>query len=270
AAAPVCSSVMARPAARASSAATSRCMQTRSIRSGLLSASGSTTDQLYVVLAPRESIERLTSGSHHRAGRTESLSDGVGCSRDEDGLQTATAGRGRGSRWSLRFTVFVALRDLRSAGGRFALMGAVVTLMTLLVVLLSGLTAGLARGSTSAITGLPADHLAFAEPATGQDVSFTESTVTESQWRQWSTVPGVSAADPLGIATTKAASGERTAALAAFGIRSGSGLAPESGKISPGHVVLSTGAADDLNTREGGHVELAGQRLKVAAVSGDA
>src|SRR5699024_4602321 len=81
---------------------------------------------------------------------------------------------------------------------------------------------------------------------------------------------GVSAADPLGIATTKAASGERTAALAAFGIRSGSGLAPESGKISPGHVALSTGAADDLNTREGGHVELAGQRLKVAAVSGDA
>ena len=36
--------------------------------------------------------------------------------------------------------MFVAIRDLRFAKGRFALMGAVVTLITLLVVLLSGLT----------------------------------------------------------------------------------------------------------------------------------
>ena len=57
--------------------------------------------------------------------------------------------------------MFVAIRDLRFAKGRFALMGAVVTLITLLVVLLSGLTAGLGRGNTSAITDLPADHLVF-------------------------------------------------------------------------------------------------------------
>ena len=58
--------------------------------------------------------------------------------------------------------MFVAIRDLRFATGRFALMGAVVTLLTLLVVLLSGLTAGLGRGNTSAITDLPADQLVFA------------------------------------------------------------------------------------------------------------
>ena len=57
------------------------------------------------------------------------------------------------------FGVFVAIRDLRFAKGRFALMGAVVTLITLLVGLLSGLTAGLGRGNTSAITDLPAESL---------------------------------------------------------------------------------------------------------------
>src|SRR5699024_4284054 len=41
-------------------------------------------------------------------------------------------------------TVFVAFRDIRFAKGRFALMGSVIALITLLIVLLSGLTAGLA------------------------------------------------------------------------------------------------------------------------------
>ncbi|MFE2145280.1 ABC transporter permease, partial [Streptomyces sp. NPDC059456] len=61
--------------------------------------------------------------------------------------------------------MFVAWRDLRFAKGRFALMGSVVLLITLLVGLLSGLTAGLARENISAVTGLPAGHLAFAAPA---------------------------------------------------------------------------------------------------------
>src|SRR5699024_1665906 len=55
-------------------------------------------------------------------------------------------------------TVFVAFRDIRFAKGRFALMGSVIALLTLLIVLLSGLTAGLADQSTSAIRNLPADH----------------------------------------------------------------------------------------------------------------
>lgn len=47
-------------------------------------------------------------------------------------------------------------------------MGSVVVLITLLVGLLSGLTAGLARENISAVTGLDADHLAFAAPPTGR------------------------------------------------------------------------------------------------------
>lgn len=149
-------------------------------------------------------------------------------------------------------------------------MGTVIVLITLLVGLLSGLTAGLARENTSAITGLPADRLAFAAPPAGRSVSFTESTVTERQWRRWAERPGVTRAEPLGIRTVNGAAGDRTAALSAFGTESGSGLAPESGRLGPGRVVLSESAAEELGTGVGGTVRLGPLEATVAAVAGDA
>ncbi|MBB5907343.1 putative ABC transport system permease protein [Actinoalloteichus hymeniacidonis] len=167
--------------------------------------------------------------------------------------------------------VFVAWRDLRFAKGRFALMGTVVVLMTLLVGLLSGLTAGLGRASTSAITGLPADHLAFAAPQEGGSPSFTESTVDVEQWQRWAEMPGVTSADPLGIATTKATTdGGATSAVAAFGVQPGSALAPEARHIDEGRVVLSTEAAEELSAQVGEAVTLAGTTMRVAAISGEA
>ena len=164
--------------------------------------------------------------------------------------------------------MFVAWRDLRFAKGRFALMGTVVTLMTLLVVLLSGLTAGLGRGSTSAISDLPADHLVFSAPADGQKLSFTESTVSREQWLRWQDIPGVSAAAPLGIATARVDAGERSAALSVFGVPPGSGLAPAT--PATGRAVLSRGAADALHARPGQTVSVGTHRLTVDAVAGDA
>ncbi|WP_370938576.1 ABC transporter permease [Amycolatopsis sp. cg13] len=155
--------------------------------------------------------------------------------------------------------MFVAWRDLRFAKGRFALMGTVVVLMTLLVGLLSGLTAGLAAQSTSAITGLKADHLVFAEPGSGS-LSFGQSTVTREQAGQYARVPGVTSAEPIAISTASAAVGERTATLAAFGVQN----------QSPGTVVLSTGAADALKAHEGDQLTLQGQKVTVAAINGDA
>jgi len=165
--------------------------------------------------------------------------------------------------------VFVAWRDLKFAKGRFALMGTVIVLITLLVGLLSGLTAGLGRQNTSAITDLPADRIAFRAPGGGGDLSYADSTVTERQWRQWSEAPGVEAAEPLGITTTKATAGDRSAGVSAFGVRPGSRLAPADG-IDDGAAVLSTTAADDLGVWRGDSFALAGQRLRVAAVRGDA
>ncbi|MEU3503140.1 ABC transporter permease [Streptomyces hundungensis] len=162
--------------------------------------------------------------------------------------------------------MFVAWRDLRFAKGRFALMGAVVVLITLLVGLLSGLTAGLARDNTSAVSALPADRLAFAAPPSGQSVSFTNSVVPSATWRQWQRAPGVHEAQPLGVSTLNATAGARTAAVSAFAVPHGSHLAPAT--VRTGSVVLSRGAAEDLDAKAGDTVTLGGRPLSVLAVAG--
>ncbi|MFD4247435.1 ABC transporter permease [Streptomyces sp. NPDC058525] len=167
--------------------------------------------------------------------------------------------------------MFVAWRDLRFAKGRFALMGSVVLLITLLVGLLSGLTAGLARENISAVTGLPATHLAFAAPAGDQKVSFTNSQVPEKAWRAWRERPGVRAAEPLGIRTTNAASGERTAAVSVFGVEPAGGLAPRGAGLTQGQVVLTEKAAKELGgLTAGAKLKIGPLELAVAAVSGTA
>ncbi|QKV80977.1 ABC transporter permease [Amycolatopsis sp. Hca4] len=166
--------------------------------------------------------------------------------------------------------MFVAWRDLKFAKGRFALMGTVIVLITLLVGLLSGLTAGLGWQNVSAIAGLAADKIAFAAPSGGQSLSYANSAVTRAQWQRWSATPGITSAEPLGITTTKADAGDRSTGVSAFGVLPGSSLAPGSGRLTEHSVVLSETAAADLGTRPGGSITLAGRRLTVAAVSGDA
>jgi putative ABC transport system permease protein len=166
--------------------------------------------------------------------------------------------------------VYVAWRDLKFARGRFALMGAVIVLITLLVGLLSGLTAGLGQQNVSAITGLPADRIAFAAPGAGQKLSYANSTVTAAQWRQWAVTPGVTSAEPLGISTTRATTDTTTTAVSVFGVQPGSALAPAGNHIDDRSVVLSHTAADDLGLHVGDTLTLASHPLTVAAIQGDA
>ncbi|MFD7101531.1 ABC transporter permease [Streptomyces celluloflavus] len=165
--------------------------------------------------------------------------------------------------------MYVAWRDLKFAKGRFALMGTVIVLITLLVGLLSGLTAGLGQQNISAITSLPADKIAFGAPGQGEKLSYSNSTVTEKQWQQWAKTPGVSTAEPLGITTTKATAGSKSTGVSAFGVRRGSALAPESSRLDDHAAVLSTTAAADLGVAAGDTFSLAGQKVTVAAVRGD-
>ncbi|MFD3330234.1 ABC transporter permease [Streptomyces sp. NPDC058701] len=167
--------------------------------------------------------------------------------------------------------MFVAWRDLRFAKGRFALMGSVVLLITLLVGLLSGLTSGLARENVSAVTGLPASHLSFAAPPGGQKVSFTNSQIPEKAWLAWRARPGVKSAEPVGIRTTNAVSGERTAAVSVFGVEPGGPLAPRGSGLAQGRVVLTQKAAKELGgLTAGGRLRIGQLELTVAAVSGTA
>ncbi|MGW1162637.1 ABC transporter permease [Streptomyces sp. NPDC002513] len=162
--------------------------------------------------------------------------------------------------------MFVAWRDLRFAKGRFALMGAVVVLITLLVELLSGLTAGLARENTSAVLGLPADHLAFAAPPDGRPVSFTDSSLPPSAWHTWAKQPGVRSAQPVAIHTLDASAGNQTAAVTVFAVAPDAGIAPPG--VGPGQVVLSEKAAADLGVRRGDRVRIGGAQQRVAEVAG--
>ncbi|MCX7521242.1 ABC transporter permease [Microbacterium sp. STN6] len=169
--------------------------------------------------------------------------------------------------------MFVALRDLRHARGRFILIGSVVALITLLVGFLGGLTQGLANANISSLTSLSLDRFVFEQPGDGQQLSFSDSTVTREQASTWSTARGVDAAEPIGIATAKAtATGGSQTTAALFGVRhSLEGMAGDQTlPAGPGQVVLSQPAADKLDATTGARVHIAGASYRVAAVDGSA
>src|SRR5690242_10383428 len=76
--------------------------------------------------------------------------------------------------------MFLGLRELAFASGRFTLMGVVVALISLLMVLLSGLSTGLVNDGVSGLMRLPVTSFAFDE-GTELDSAFSRSTVTAEQ-----------------------------------------------------------------------------------------
>lgn len=186
--------------------------------------------------------------------------------------------------------MFLALRDIRFAKGRFALMGAVVALISLLLVLLSGLTAGLGNQSTSAITklgssaGTPTDQLVFGAPGKNQPtISFTESQVSQQQLDSWRKSDDVASAVPLGISQGRlqaAGASQGTANVAIFGVGDGNsndggskdvgveaGLSPLA--IPAGGAVLGESIAEDLGLSVGESISLSGSELKISGIVPD-
>lgn len=163
--------------------------------------------------------------------------------------------------------MFVALRDLRFARGRFILIGSVVALITVLVGFLSGLTGGLATQNISAVLALPADRVIFSAPA-AQDssVSFSDSAITQQQANAWATTTGVSAVQPVGISQTRGEAGDTRAAIAVFGVQPGfSATAPSSN----GSLSVSAPAAEALMVTSGDEVTIAGTTYTVTTIVGD-
>ncbi len=176
--------------------------------------------------------------------------------------------------------MFLAIRDIRFAKGRFALMGGVVALISLLLVLLSGLTAGLGNQSTSAIAslgtgnGAPVNQVAFGAPgANDPKVSFTESQVTRAQVDSWARQPGVASAVPLGISQTRfqgAGDTKGTTNVAVFGVGEGgpaAGITPS--KVTDSTVAIGKSVAAELSLAVGDAVTVGGSTLKISAVVPD-
>lgn len=139
--------------------------------------------------------------------------------------------------------MFLALRELRFARGRFTLMGAVIALIAVLVVLLSGLSSGLVNDGVSGLKAMPATAFAF-DKGTITDNAFSRSLVDAKQLDTWKTAPGVASAEPMGVSIVNGTTDSgKQVDLTLFGIEPGGFLAPAvasgSGLGSPDGIVVS-------------------------------
>ncbi|MFF2814882.1 FtsX-like permease family protein [Kitasatospora cineracea] len=149
-------------------------------------------------------------------------------------------------------------------------MGAVVTLITTLVVFLYGLTGGLASAASSTIAELPADGVVFGAPAGAQaEVSFASSTVSPAQ-RDAVAAAGAGAVHPLGVAMSRLTAGGGAASVSVLGtdpellpplVR---GTAPADGQLAVG-----TGLAAEYHLSPGSRVSVGAQELTVSAVTAE-
>jgi putative ABC transport system permease protein len=145
--------------------------------------------------------------------------------------------------------VFLALREIAFARTRFGLMGAVVALIAVLMVLLSGLSSGLVTDGVSGLQRSPVDAVAFAE-GTRTDSAFTRSEVTTAQRDAWAAQDDVAAAELLGTSIVNARNDDGTPVdLTLFGVEPDGFVAPEAAQgralAGDGEVVLSATARDD-------------------------
>lgn len=122
--------------------------------------------------------------------------------------------------------MFLALRELRFARGRFGLMGSVIALVAVLMVMLSGLSSGLVNDGVSGLKAMPVTAFAFDE-GTRTDNAFSRSVIDEKQVAEWRAQPRVANAEPVGASITNATTEDgHQVDLSLFGIEPDSFLAP--------------------------------------------
>ena len=122
--------------------------------------------------------------------------------------------------------MFLALRELRFARGRFTLMGIVIALISVLVVLLSGLSSGLVNDGVSGLKSMPVTTFAF-DAGTMTDNAFSRSLVDGAQLDHWRGAAGVAAAEPMGVSIVNGTTDAATQIdLTLFGVEPDGFLSP--------------------------------------------
>ena len=140
--------------------------------------------------------------------------------------------------------MFLALRELAFAKGRFSLMGAVIALIAVLTVILSGLSSGLVNDGVSGLKSMPVSAFAFDE-GTKTDNAFSRSVVEQEQVASWSEQPGIEQATAMGSSMMNATTDDGTQVdVAVFGVDPSSFLSPA---VSDGRQL---GAVDGLVVSE--------------------
>lgn len=137
--------------------------------------------------------------------------------------------------------MYLGLRDLRVAKGRFALVGVVIVLVALLSTVLAGLANGLVDDGISGLRALPISHLSFQE---GAESSFSRSILATDQLATFDEAPGVEAT-PIGVSFLNAATDDgKTIDIALFGVDPGGFLA-EASAAGDGTTAAAGGGIED-------------------------
>lgn len=122
--------------------------------------------------------------------------------------------------------MFLALRELQFARGRFTLMGIVIALISVLVVLLSGLSSGLVNHGVSGLMAMPVTNFAF-DGGTIKDNAFSRSVVEEDQLAVWQDAEGITDAEPMGVNIVNGVADDGTQIdLTLFGVEPSGFLSP--------------------------------------------
>lgn len=156
-------------------------------------------------------------------------------------------------------SMFLALRDIAYARGRFALMTAVVGLITLLLVMLSGLTGGLSKQNTSALEALDPAGVVFSS----DEPSFSDSQIDRDFAADY---PGATA---LGVSQTRIASGDEAGTVAVMGLPEGSLVPGTETPVKSGQLQLSETAAEDVAASAGELIQVGGEDARVAGTVPD-
>ena len=121
--------------------------------------------------------------------------------------------------------MFLAIRDLLFAKGRFLLMGLIIALIAFLMTLLSGLASGLIKNNISGLMELDASHIAFEY---NEKPNYRNSMVEREMWEGWRSAPGVQSAEPMGhtMFMARAADDSPLDDVVLWGIQPGSFLEP--------------------------------------------
>lgn len=94
--------------------------------------------------------------------------------------------------------MFLALREIRHAKLRFALITGVIIMVSTLVFSLSGLANGLSAGNTAAIDAMSIDGMVIGN---GSDFLLDRSSIGADQAQTIASLAGIEAAEPLGVSS---------------------------------------------------------------------
>ncbi len=166
--------------------------------------------------------------------------------------------------------MFVELRDLRYAWGRFLLMGSVISLVAVLTVLLTGLSTGLVNSGISGLRAMPLTHLAF-EPKTNS--TFSQSTLDAATIRALGRQSGVRA-EPLGLTLFNAKDSAGTSfSIALVGIEPGGFMSKavvggsKLGRSATGVIVSRGTAGGDVRVGDRIKLNRAGVTFRVIGIA---